>query len=107
DTRSDARPRYRSQCRDRRFPGSAAGRFRPDVAAKMAKGVIACPSAAETNVMYPWVMAMGGMQRKRSIPVDVGGVTIGGAAPVVVQSMTNTDTADIAGTVAQVAALHR
>ncbi len=52
-------------------------------------------------------MAMGGMQRKRSIPVDVGGVTIGGAAPVVVQSMTNTDTADIAGTVGQVAALHR
>jgi (E)-4-hydroxy-3-methylbut-2-enyl-diphosphate synthase len=37
--------------------------------------------------------------------VDVGGVTVGGAAPVVVQSMTNTDTADVDGTVAQVAAL--
>lgn len=69
--------------------------------------MIACPSAAETNVMYPWAMAMGGIQRKRSIAVDVGGVTIGGGAPVVVQSMTNTDTADVAGTVAQVAALHR
>ena len=39
--------------------------------------------------------------------VDVGGVTVGGDAPVVVQSMTNTDTADVDPTVAQVAALHR
>jgi (E)-4-hydroxy-3-methylbut-2-enyl-diphosphate synthase len=38
--------------------------------------------------------------------VDVGGVAIGGGAPVVVQSMTNTDTADIAATVAQVRLLH-
>jgi len=45
--------------------------------------------------------------RRASIPVGVGGVTVGGNAPVVVQSMTNTDTADIAGTVAQVAALAR
>ena len=40
-------------------------------------------------------------------PVDVGGVTVGGDAPVVVQSMTNTDTADIDGTVNQVADLAR
>ena len=45
--------------------------------------------------------------RRRSVGVDVGGVMVGGSAPVVVQSMTNTDTADIDGTVAQVAALHR
>jgi len=45
--------------------------------------------------------------RRRSIPVDVGGITVGGSAPVVVQSMTNTDTADIEATVAQVAALAR
>ncbi len=45
--------------------------------------------------------------RRWSVPVDVAGVIVGGAAPVVVQSMTNTDTADIAATVAQVAALHR
>ena len=45
--------------------------------------------------------------RRRSVGVDVGGVTVGGGAPVVVQSMTNTDTADIDKTVAQVAALHR
>ena len=37
----------------------------------------------------------------------IGHVLVGGGAPIVVQSMTNTDTADIAGTVAQVADLHR
>ncbi len=45
--------------------------------------------------------------RRRSVGVDVGGVMVGGGAPVVVQSMTNTDTADIEGTVRQVAALAR
>ena len=38
--------------------------------------------------------------------VDVGGVKVGGAHPIVVQSMTNTDTADVAATAAQVRALH-
>ena len=38
--------------------------------------------------------------------VDVAGILLGGGAPVVVQSMTNTDTADIAATVAQVKLLH-
>jgi (E)-4-hydroxy-3-methylbut-2-enyl-diphosphate synthase len=47
------------------------------------------------------------LQRHKTFSVDVGGVTVGGGAPIVVQSMTNTDTADIAGTVAQVAALSR
>lgn len=42
------------------------------------------------------------MQRRKSIPVDVGGVCVGGDAPVVVQSMTNTDTADIPETIEQV-----
>jgi (E)-4-hydroxy-3-methylbut-2-enyl-diphosphate synthase len=45
--------------------------------------------------------------RRQSVGVKVGGVTVGGGAAVVVQSMTNTDTADIDQTVAQVAALHR
>src|SRR3954463_11243831 len=45
--------------------------------------------------------------RRHSVPVDVAGVTVGGPAPVVVQSMTNTDTADADGTVRQVAALAR
>ncbi len=43
--------------------------------------------------------------RRRSIPVQVGHVTVGGEAPIAVQSMTNTDTADIAATVAQIRAL--
>jgi (E)-4-hydroxy-3-methylbut-2-enyl-diphosphate synthase len=47
------------------------------------------------------------MARRASRSVEVGSVTIGGKAPVVVQSMTNTDTADIAATVAQVSALAR
>ncbi len=51
---------------------------------------------------------MPGLQKRRkSIAVDIGGVKIGGDAPIVVQSMTNTDTADIEATVAQVGALHR
>ncbi|MBC8158053.1 MAG: flavodoxin-dependent (E)-4-hydroxy-3-methylbut-2-enyl-diphosphate synthase [Alphaproteobacteria bacterium] len=45
--------------------------------------------------------------RRKSVAVKVGSVTIGGDAPIVVQSMTNTDTADIDGTTAQVAALAR
>ena len=43
--------------------------------------------------------------RRDSVAVDVGGVTVGGGAPIVVQSMTNTDTADVDSTVQQVAAL--
>ena len=45
--------------------------------------------------------------RRRTRPVRIGAVTIGGCAPVVVQSMTNTDTADVAGTAKQVAELAR
>lgn len=45
--------------------------------------------------------------RHKTTAVQVGGVTVGGDAPVVVQSMTNTDTADINRTVQQVAALAR
>ena len=45
--------------------------------------------------------------RRQSVQVDIGGVAVGGNAPVVVQSMTNTDTADIEATVQQVAALAR
>ncbi len=47
------------------------------------------------------------MNRKNTVGVKVGTVQIGGGAPVVVQSMTNTDTADINGTVRQVADLAR
>src|SRR6202171_3697976 len=45
--------------------------------------------------------------RRKTTQVMVGNVAVGGGAPIVVQSMTNTDPADVAGTVAQVAALSR
>ena len=45
--------------------------------------------------------------RKPTVGVDVGGVMVGGGAPIVVQSMTNTDTADIEATTRQVAQLWR
>ncbi len=47
------------------------------------------------------------IQRRASVATRVGGVRVGGGAPIVVQSMTNTDTADIESTVAQVRALAR
>ena len=45
------------------------------------------------------------LPRKKTVPVPIGSVVCGGDAPIVVQSMTNTDTADIEATVEQVAAL--
>jgi (E)-4-hydroxy-3-methylbut-2-enyl-diphosphate synthase len=46
------------------------------------------------------------MLRRQTVTVSVGSVRVGSCHPIVVQSMTNTDTADVAGTVAQVRALH-
>jgi len=45
--------------------------------------------------------------RRQSVQVSIGSVRVGGTAPIVVQSMTNTDTADIEGTVQQIKALAR
>src|SRR2546426_5723828 len=53
--------------------------------------------------MFP--LSMAEIKRRTTIPVNVGGVWVGGDHPIAVQSMTNTDTADVAGTVEQVAAL--
>jgi (E)-4-hydroxy-3-methylbut-2-enyl-diphosphate synthase len=50
---------------------------------------------------------MPAIHRRKSVTVNVGGVHVGSSAPVVVQSMTNTDTADVESTVQQVAALAR
>jgi (E)-4-hydroxy-3-methylbut-2-enyl-diphosphate synthase len=47
------------------------------------------------------------LPRRKSIGVATGSVLIGGDAPIVVQSMTNTDTADIEGTAQQIAQLHQ
>jgi len=50
---------------------------------------------------------MAAISRRRSVAVDIGGVIVGGGNPIVVQSMTNTDTADAPSTVNQVMALAR
>jgi (E)-4-hydroxy-3-methylbut-2-enyl-diphosphate synthase len=47
------------------------------------------------------------IQRRCAVTVNIGGICVGSDAPVVVQSMTNTDTADVESTVQQVAALAR
>ncbi len=47
------------------------------------------------------------IERRSSVGVTIGPVHVGGGAPIVVQSMTNTDTADVAGTTRQVQALAR
>src|SRR6266581_296694 len=50
---------------------------------------------------------MADIRRRASVAVNVGGVRVGGPNPIVVQSMTNTDTADVTATVNQVMALAR
>jgi (E)-4-hydroxy-3-methylbut-2-enyl-diphosphate synthase len=50
---------------------------------------------------------MASIQRRKTVTASVGGVRLGSEVPVVVQSMTNTDTADVAATVRQVADLAR
>src|SRR5688572_31257128 len=60
------------------------------------------PRAAETDPV-----GFGPLPRRATRQVRIGGVAVGGQAPVVVQSMTNTDTADVAATARQVAELWR
>src|ERR1039458_10226139 len=50
---------------------------------------------------------MAEIHRRKTLTATIGGVCVGSNAPVMVQSMTNTDTADVPGTVRQVAALAR
>ncbi len=59
------------------------------------------------NVATTVDIAAARLPRHKTVPVNVGVVTVGGGAPVVVQSMTNTDTADVESTAQQVAALAR
>src|SRR6516164_2539234 len=69
---------------------------KPDIEAHMNKPEI----LPDTDVAGP-------KPRHTTTQVKVGNVAVGGGAPIVVQSMTNTDTADVASTVEQVAALSR
>src|ERR1700676_5693623 len=48
---------------------------------------------------------MAEITRRKSVAVNVGGIKVGGSNPIVVQSMTNTDTADVQSTVNQAMAL--
>jgi (E)-4-hydroxy-3-methylbut-2-enyl-diphosphate synthase len=50
---------------------------------------------------------MPAIHRRKSVPVTIGNIRVGSDAPVVVQSMTNTDTADVESTVQQIASLAR
>src|ERR1700753_2299767 len=50
---------------------------------------------------------MPSIQRRQAVTVNIGGIRVGSDAPVVVQSMTNTDTADVESTIQQVASLAR
>ncbi len=65
------------------------------------------PAETPASIVAPELEAAGPAPRRRTVAVRVGGVTVGGGAPVVVQSMTNTDTADAEATARQVAALAR
>lgn len=58
-------------------------------------------------IVAPDLEAAGPAPRRQTVAVRVGNVTVGGGAPVVVQSMTNTDTADAEGTARQIAQLAR
>src|SRR4051794_18895631 len=53
----------------------------------------------------PYLSPMPFAPRRHTVTTTVGEVAVGSAHPIVVQSMTNTDTADVASTVAQTAAL--
>src|SRR5712691_8910371 len=59
------------------------------------------------NVATTADIAAAPLGRHKTVPVQVGNITVGGGAPVVVQSMTNTDTADVESTAQQVGALAR
>ncbi|MCF1504099.1 MULTISPECIES: flavodoxin-dependent (E)-4-hydroxy-3-methylbut-2-enyl-diphosphate synthase [Afifella] len=61
----------------------------------------------ERPSLSDFALPAGPAQRRQSVAVNVGGVMVGSDHPIAVQSMTNTDTADIDATVAQVMALAR
>jgi len=59
-----------------------------------------------TRRLFSYIGRVTEYHRRQTVVVDVGGVKVGGTHPIVVQSMTNTDTADVGATAAQVRALH-
>ena len=66
---------------------------------------LSAPPATHVTPANAYTIFMAEIQRRKTPTVQIGSVRVGSSAPVVVQSMTNTDTADIAGTIEQVSAL--
>jgi len=66
-----------------------------------------CQAMQERPCLADLAIAAGPAARRRAVAVKIGNVTVGGDNPIVVQSMTNTDTADVDSTVKQIAALAR
>src|SRR5438445_5884729 len=62
-------------------------------------------AGSRTGLRVKLEVPMATIQRRKSVTVKICNVVVGGGVPVVVQSMTNTDTADIPGTIQQVAQL--
>jgi (E)-4-hydroxy-3-methylbut-2-enyl-diphosphate synthase len=94
-------------CHDRHSYGLGLGPRKP-AAVRLYLGCSPPPIARENaERLVPMMEFSGPTERHRTVAVKVGKVTVGGGAPVVVQSMTNTDTADPDATAKQVAALAR
>src|SRR6266508_4157952 len=91
--RSNRRPEGCRRDRGLRLPGRERRDHHHDEAGPVVGAVIFSPVTQH--------------HRRKTVVVAVGGVKVGGRHPIVVQSMTNTDTADVAATVAQVRALHQ
>ena len=66
-----------------------------------------CPGTFRVLINLREELSMAIIKRRKSYTAKIGNIRVGGDAPVMVQSMTNTDTADVASTVKQVAALAR
>ena len=66
-----------------------------------------CPGQGISFQNHPTQAQLPTIARRQTVSTEVGGVPVGSAHPIVVQSMTNTDTADAAGTALQVAELSR
>ena len=82
-----------------------AGQERNPAPGGLPKGLLPFPSLLSTFSSIHSRRVLPFQPRRKSVTADIGGVLVGSSQPVVVQSMTNTDTADPASTAAQVAAL--
>ncbi|MBI4545039.1 MAG: flavodoxin-dependent (E)-4-hydroxy-3-methylbut-2-enyl-diphosphate synthase [Gemmatimonadetes bacterium] len=106
------RPGRRTDRLPERGGGAGAGRYllvRSRVASYIGGGLVvaarSAPQRREAWHEFEFPRQRAVAERRRTVTVEVGGVPVGSGHPIVVQSMTNTDTADAAATAAQVRAL--